>query len=112
MKALMCADCMDIRALDPSPKVAVVCRCGNCSARWVDPNKGTVAVTASNKKAVRILGLNNSFLLAGIAAVHDAECRFWHELHLDATDAPGYIFDAKKRCCWAAIIGSSKSISK
>lgn len=102
MKALLCAKCVDIRALHPEGEWTT-CRCGNTSARWVDPNRGTVVVNAIDRDKVRILGMNNQMLTAGLmAGGHDNEC--WQHLHEIATDAKGFIFDKSMRGCWACIL--------
>jgi hypothetical protein len=103
MKALLCGICFDIRALDPNSSW-VVCRCGNTSARWEDANTGKVLVRARDRSAVRMLGLNNSFLEPGVnAGSHEADCSFWKSLHNMAIKAPGYLFDESLRGCWAVI---------
>jgi hypothetical protein len=110
MKCLLCARCVDIRALDPHGRWTT-CRCGACSARWEDPDRGTVRVKADSQGAPRILGLNNTFLLGGMLSnQHDDSCEMggsnaaWRKRHDEATHAPGYVFDKAFRACWAAIL--------
>ena len=110
MKALLCAACMDIRALDPDG-AWTACRCGNSEARWLDADAGTVRVRAKDKGLVRILGLNNSFLLRAIKGADHLDLveaggqwEWWRKLHELATDAKGYIFDRQFRACWACIV--------
>ena len=109
-KALVCAKCMDIRGLDPDSEWTT-CYCGACSARWVDPLKGTVRVRASDKTLPRILGLNNRFFIQAVRGLsHEqmvaagGQWEAWRKLHTDATEAPGYIFDKALRSCWACVI--------
>jgi len=109
-KALLCAKCLDIRALDPECGWTV-CRCGNTQARWLDPRAGTVCVKAKNKDFARILGMNNRFLLKGIDGFDHHEMieaggqwEAWRKLHTQSTEAPGYIFDKDMRGCWACIV--------
>jgi hypothetical protein len=83
------------------------CECGNTGARWLDPDRGTVAVAARDRRYVRILGLNNQLLIRAITLGQMWEdYRKWHEL---ATDAPGYVFDTSKAGCWAVVcaVGST-----
>ena len=103
MKALLCQHCTDIRALAPDGSWTV-CRCGNVEARWTDPSAGTVSVRASDRSAVRIIGLNNSFLHAcfeqGPAGFSMED---WRAQHERAVSAPGYLFDRSNRACWAVV---------
>ena len=71
------------------------------SARWVDPNRGTVSVKATIRDKARILGLNNRMLQASVGA-HENEC--WKRMHDEVTTAHGYIFDKEMRNCWACIL--------
>lgn len=110
MKALLCGLCIDIRALDPSG-APTSCRCGNMQARWLDPQRGTVRVRAKDRSAARILGMNNAFLLKAIDGFHHLEMveaggqwEAWRKLHVQSTDAKGYIFDKDKRACWACVV--------
>lgn len=110
MKALVCTICVDIRALDPSG-AWTVCRCGNAEARWLDPNMGTVRVKAKDQTRVRILGLNNEFLVAAVKGPTHLEMvsaggqwEWWRKLHEKACDAKGYVFDKDKRGCWACLV--------
>lgn len=121
MKALLCAKCHDIRALDPTG-AWTTCRCGRVSARWIDPHRGTVSVRAAEQDRAypRILGLNNAFLVPALEGPSHAEMvkaggqwEAWRRRHADATNAPGYIFDKDKRACWACIIrvGETSDVS-
>jgi hypothetical protein len=108
-KALVCARCFDIRGLHPDG-FWVACHCGRVEARWLDPDAGTVRVRG-DRTAARILGLNNRFLVpAAKGPTHEemveagGQWEWWRALHVKATGAPGYIFDAAKRSCWACIM--------
>lgn len=110
MKALVCLFCMDIRALEPTG-LRITCRCGNVTARWLDPEKGTVKVRAKEQELARILSLNNRYLISGGKGPTHEETveaggpwEWWRQLHDKATSAPGYIFDKSKRACWATLI--------
>jgi hypothetical protein len=110
MKALVCTNCIDIRALEPTGQWTS-CRCGTVEARWLDPQKGTVRVRAKDQSKARILGLNNSYLIGGCKGPTHMEMvaaggqwEWWRNLHTEATNAPGYIFDKDKRACWATIV--------
>ena len=103
MKALLCARCVDIRALDPN-RAWVTCRCGASSARWENPERGTVRVKATHPSYPRILGLNNTFLIKALQAPANTAVKDWRELHEQATDSPGYIFDSSFRDCWACVV--------
>ncbi len=110
MKAILCAKCIDFKALDPSGKWTS-CLCGNVEARWRDPQAGTVFVRAKRRADARILGVNNRFLLKAIQGFTHGEMvsaggqwEAWRELHNEATNAKGYIFDKNLRACWACVI--------
>lgn len=101
MKALVCAACHDIKALNPDGSWAG-CRCGHVRARWIDPRLGTAEFTGHYPSAF-LLGLNNQMfgpalrgetsLFSEAAALHDV-----------ATDAPNHIFDKSRAACWAVIV--------
>jgi len=109
MKLLFCTKCFDIRALEPEGEWTR-CRCGNLEARWVDPNRGTVSVRATNRAFARIIGMNNQMLLGAEESLNDEDWKLLHEI---ATDAKGYIFDKAFRGCWACImkVGETGDIS-
>ncbi len=118
MKALVCAACMDIRALEPHGEWTT-CRCGSSSARWLDPKAGTVKCKGSPRN-VRILGLNNRYLLEAVRSPEHEDLvtaggqwEWWRQLHDKAIDAPNYIFDKSKRACWATVVlvGETNDIS-
>lgn len=119
MKAVLCGVCLDFRALDPSCNWTY-CRCGNVSARWEDPDRGTVKVRASDRSKARILGMNNRFLVQGTLGLptdlikqEGGTNAAWRKLHDEATTAPGYIFDKGHRGCWACIfqVGETNDVT-
>lgn len=63
MKLLYCALCGEIRSLDPGGK-ETNCRCGNLTAWWTDPEKGTVKARADDRQNAFFIGLHNMFLTA------------------------------------------------
>jgi hypothetical protein len=110
MKALLCGRCFDIRALEPEG-APTQCRCGNVTARWLDPHTGAVRVKANHPRKAFILGLNNRFLYRAVRGFNHEELvaaggqwEAWRQAHKEATSAPGYIFDEKLRGCWACIV--------
>jgi len=109
VKVLLCTLCIDMRALDPDGSW-VQCRCGNSGARWLDPEKGSVRCRAKDRSKLRIVGLNNKFLVEGCRGPTYEDLKvtdrwtWWRKLHDAATKAEGFIFDKDKRACWAAII--------
>jgi hypothetical protein len=121
-KALVCAECLDIRALDPDGGWTA-CRCGACEARWEDPARGTVrcrlgghpmtreARERLDRCPLRIMGLHNAYLIPAIRGPsHEqmveagGQWEWWRKLAEAATRAPGYIFDAAMRATWATIV--------
>ncbi len=115
MKALLCSQCFDIRALDPKCGT-VSCRCQCVTARWLDPLQGTVRVYAQDRSHAFILGLHNGFLHKAVEGFSHAEqviaggqWEAWHKLHEDMTHAPGYLFDQSRRGCWAVLIRLGES---
>jgi hypothetical protein len=104
MKVLLCGVCGDIRAFQTwfTP-----CECRNMAARWLDPNRGTVEVIAKNRDKARIIGMNNQMIRASLDmpdTAMDYGASKWKQLHAEATQAPGYIFDDSIRGCWACIV--------
>jgi hypothetical protein len=84
-----------------------LCECGNTAARWLDPDRGTVAVAARDRTFVRVIGMHNQFLLRALTMgqMWD-DVRDWHDI---AIEAPGYVFDKSKARCWAVVcaVGST-----
>lgn len=107
MKALVCLDCVDIRAL--SVDGPVMCRGEHASARWLDPARGTVEVWAEDRERVRVLGIHNQFLQlsAQLEKYSSHEWARWHELI--TKQAKGYLFHKDNRNCWVALIRVGES---
>jgi hypothetical protein len=100
VKALLCGACGDIQALQVDWRT---CACGNTSARWIDPRRGTAEFRAINRRDAFLLGLNNQLLLPAMRG----ELGIWEdyrEVHEQATDAPGYVFDKSRAGCWAVVV--------
>jgi hypothetical protein len=60
---------------------------------------------------LRIMGLNNHYFLKALSGpTHEqmvaagGQWAWWQKLAAEATQAPGYIFDAAKRSAWATIV--------
>jgi hypothetical protein len=86
------------------------CACGNVCAKWIDPQRGTAVVAARDREKVRLLGLNNRYLVPAIEP--GGRSLLWEEyqkLHDATTDAPGYLFDKSKVGCWAAVVQIGRS---
>jgi hypothetical protein len=102
VKALVCGECMDIRALNPGPEVPVTCRCGKSAGWWIDPQRGVARFWRSSP-GVRtfFLGMHNHFVVRMLQEpASDAVAREMHEM---VTDAPGYQFDKAHKGCWAVL---------
>lgn len=108
-KLLYCAACGTMRSLERDGSVTS-CQCGKMNAWWLDPEKtGTVRAYTANRvdrQFGRIIGMNNTFIYRAMQALTDIEHRGAHRL---ATTAPGYLFDASRRDCWACIIAPGES---
>lgn len=107
MKVLWCLLCNDIRAMDPGG-APTSCRCGNLTARWENPVRGTVRATAKDRESVRFIGMHNGFLRFAATApawgdIGNAKWRAEHE-RICAEDADGYIFSQQFRNCPFAIV--------
>jgi hypothetical protein len=83
------------------------CGCGNARAKWLDPFAGTVVVAARNRERVRLLGLNNAYLIPAFEKGLSWES--YRLIHERSVKAPGYIFDASKAACWAVIVEIGRS---
>jgi hypothetical protein len=115
MKAILCGYCNDIKAL--SPKSPVTCECGNVTGWWVDSEKGIAKLSAKAKGVVRVIGINNSFLVAGFNNVYmngSMSDKEWRDLSEETCkNAEGYLFHKDRRNCPLVIIkvGESSDIS-
>lgn len=116
MKAIICGIAGGIQLYTPgvegqlgSPLGWHKCPCGLSAAKWLDPEKGTIAVAARRDRGlVRGLGLNNQLLMPAFAARERSweTFRAWHDA---ATTTPGYVFDKARAACWAVpfVIGTT-----
>ncbi len=109
MKAIICYDKGDVH-INSFGEDWTSCSCGNVRVRWLDPQAGTVVVAAKNRETVRLLGLSNSYLIPAIDL--NGMSLTWEryrELHDEATNSPGYLFDKEKVACWAAVVKIGRS---
>jgi len=108
VKAVICAIREGVHIHTPGVGKWEICQCGQTGAKWEDPQAGRLIVACrSDRGAVRVLGLNNQYLLPAVTtAGHWEEHR---QLHDAATDAPGYVFDKSRAGCWAVVfrVGST-----
>lgn len=104
MKALVCGACADVRALPSIPPYEewTTCRCGNVSARWVDPRAGRAEFKAKDPGNAFVMGLHNG-VFGPASQGRLAMFEDFRAAHEAATDAPGYVFDKSRAACWAVI---------
>lgn len=102
MKAVICAEHGNIH-ITSFGTLWTSCECGNVRVKWLDPEAGTVVVAARVKERVRMLGLNNRYL---ISALRNPTMSWenYQDAHSISTDAPGFIFDKTKAGCWAVVM--------
>ena len=108
MKAVICTHDLALHIHTPGTGRWAVCQCGHTGARWEDPRAGRLIVACrSNRGSVRVLGLNNQYLLPAVTTVGRWEEH--RQLHDAATDAPGFVFDKSRAGCWAVVfrVGST-----
>lgn len=110
MKGLACASCTDLRALPQEDLIPVSCRCGNVTAWWIDGRRGVARFHARDRQHAFGLGLCNTYLLGALSQPMEGQPNEeWRQLHADATDAPGYLFDQSNRGCWALLFRPGQS---
>lgn len=85
------------------------CLCGNTKAKWLDPKAGTVVVASRSKDKVRLLGMNNAYLIPACMNRSPLSWEAYQMLHENAIDAPGYLFNKDKVSCWAAVVDIGRS---
>ena len=109
MKAIICFANNDIH-IHSFGTEWTACVCGNTKAKWIDSKAGTVVVAARIQPCVRLLGLNNHYLIPAIEpGGRNLQWEEYRELHAQAVEAPGYLFDKSKIGCWAAVVRIGRS---
>jgi hypothetical protein len=120
MKILLCGKCFAMHSFnvadpDSTDHPWTYCDCKQMAARWLNPDAGTVQVLAMVPDHAFIIGMNNRFLTGAVMTImkHSADDSNWRGLHEEVTKAPGYVFDASHRNCWAAVlrVGETKDVS-
>lgn len=102
-KGLACASCHDLRMLSRNNLEPLSCRCGNVTGWWLDGPRGVARYTATNRQTAFGVGFNNRFWLAALVAPERTSSTEWRQLHEDACEAPGYLFDKNRRNCWVVL---------
>lgn len=102
MKVLWHVTCDDFVApgREGSPRA---CCCGRARSVWLDEQRGILEVdTTGNRDAVRVIGMDNRFLLEalliGAGREHDAEHRDLHAAEIARVE-PHYLFHESHRAC-------------
>lgn len=108
MKVIVCANSGDIHLISFSTSWTR-CQCGNTAVRWIDPNQGTVVVAARRREYVRLLGLNNNYLIPMLQRDVDLKWEDYRSLHDEATSAPLHVFDKSRAGCWAVLMRIGRS---
>lgn len=114
-KAAICVHCMDI--VSPhgdwrTDRSWRWCECDHMAVRWRDGTQGLLEVTAVHgPDFVRVLGINNSFLIGAIESGKTFTPEEWRLFHADSTQlvAPHYLFHKDKRDCWALLVAVGES---
>ncbi len=113
-KAAICTVCMEIFSPWPDWETNRKwrwCHCQHTGVRWRDGQQGLLEVTSLHgKTGVRVLGLNNSFLLQAIADPPE-DGLGWRQLHRTTalTTPDHYLFYAGRRSCWALVVRPGES---
>jgi len=111
MKAILCGCCNDFKAIPPTG--AISCSCGNVQGWWTDSRKGIAKVYAKEKQFARILGIDNSFLIAAYSSNNFSD-KDWRDLsELCCKTSEGYLFHTERRNCPFLVIkvGESSDVS-
>lgn len=114
MKAAFCVTCCDIIAAWRDWRTNRAwrwCQCEQAGLRWVDGDRGRLEVTSrTGRGGVRVIGLNNQFLLGGIRQP-PADSAGWREMHTDTARrvGRGFLFHMLNRNCWAVIVRPGES---
>lgn len=117
-KAAICTHCWDI--VSPhrdwtTNRAWRWCACQHAATRWRDGNQGLLEVSALHgQDFVRVLGLNNSFLMAAFELPKPMSDPWWRNFHHLSTDsvASSYLFHKDRRDCWALLtrVGESGDV--
>lgn len=114
-KAAFCIACSDIvspRRAWETDRSWRWCECKHAATRWRDGARGLIEVTSLHgPEGVRVLGLNNSFLVAAVKHGGDADWERWRALHaVSCSDIePRYLFHTDRRACWALVVAVGES---
>lgn len=109
-KAAVCTSCMDIVAprrdwrKDRSWRW---CECEHTGVRWRHGERGLLEVTSRDGiEGVRVLGLNNLFLVPAAGNGVNWQDAQWRTVHEVTCEDAGehYLFGAGRRNCWALVI--------
>ena len=105
MKGLVCGDCMTLRTLPSGDLKPVSCDCGKVTAWWIDGQRGIARFHCRGDREFALgLGLNNRYLLGALRQpMTPMPNDEWRAMHDKAITAPGYLFDATNRACWALL---------
>lgn len=114
-KAAICTHCWDI--VSPfrdwqTNRAWRWCLCQHAACRWRDGDRGLLEVSALHgKDYVRVLGLNNSVLIASFQQLLPMNDAWWRQTHQASTElvAPSYLFHKDRRDCWALLIRVGES---
>lgn len=114
-KAAICIHCWDI--VTPhrdweANRAWRWCSCQHAAARWRDGSQGLLEVSALHgPDFVRVLGLNNSFLMASSELPKPMSDAWWQEFHAASTAhvPQSYLFHKDRRDCWAVLIRIGES---
>jgi hypothetical protein len=110
-KVVLCVRCADIVAPYPEPEQGWRwCQGRHAAGRWRDPHRGLLDVTALRPTEVRVIGLNNAFLVDAVQGTAwgdpdgiNEEWRLLHDKHAEEVP-PHYLFHENRRACWAVVI--------
>jgi hypothetical protein len=106
MKAIICFRSGDIH-IHSFTEQWTACACGNVKVKWLDAKAGTVVVAAQDRESVRLLGMNNGYLIPAIK--YGGMWEDYRKMHDEATNASGYLFDKSMASCWAVVVKIGRS---
>jgi hypothetical protein len=114
-KAALCVHCSDI--VSPhrywqADRLWRWCECDSVGVRWRDGERGLLEVTALHgPEGVRVIGINNQFLVAAVQTGSTMTADEWRVLHDASTEMvdPHYLFHKERRACWALVVRVGES---